>query len=56
MLRKKAHLIFYLSTLQKPTAVASLCNILKYKIDTFYLGSIQKPTPDLYNLLSMKIT
>ena len=37
MLRKPAHLIFYLSTLHKPAAGAGLCNMLKYKINTFLL-------------------
>ena len=36
MLRKPAHLIFYLS-------MFGLCNVLKYKVDTFYLSSLQKP-------------
>ena len=43
MLRKPAHLILYLSTLHKPAAGAGLCNVLKYKADTFYLSTIQKP-------------
>ena len=47
MLRKPAHFIFYLSTLQKPAARAGFCNVLKYKGDTFYLSTIQKPAPDL---------
>ena len=54
MLRKPAHLIFYLSTLQKSAAGAGFCNLqgpvsvtyFKYKSDTFYLGTIQKPAPD----------
>ena len=46
MLRKPAQLIFYLSTLHKPAAGAGLCNVLKYKADTFYLSTIQKPAPD----------
>ena len=37
MLRKPDHLIFYLSTLHKPAAVAGLCNVLKHKVDTFSL-------------------
>ena len=45
MLRKPAHFIFYLSTLQKPAAGAGFCNVLKYKDDTFYLSTIQKPAP-----------
>ena len=45
MLHKPAHLIFYLSTLQKPAAGAGFCNVLKYKADTFYLSTIQKPAP-----------
>ena len=45
MLRKPAHFIFYLSTLQKPPASAGFCNVLKYKDDTFYLSTIQKPAP-----------
>ena len=45
MLRKPAHLILYLSTLHKPAAGAGLCNVLKYKADTFYLSTIQKPAP-----------
>ena len=45
MLRKPAHLIFYLSTLQKPATGAGFCNVLKYKADTFYLSTIQKPAP-----------
>ena len=48
MLRKPAHFIFYLSTLQKPAAGAGFCNVLKYKADTFYLCTIQKPAPDTY--------
>ena len=47
MLRKPAHLIFYLSTLQKPAAGAGFFNVLKYKADTFYLSTIQKPAPGL---------
>ena len=47
MLRKPAHFIFYLSTLQKPAAGAGFCNVLKYKDDTFYLSTIQKPAPGL---------
>ena len=43
MLRKTAHFILYLSTLQKPAAGAGFCNVLKYKTDTFYLSTIQKP-------------
>ena len=46
MLREPAHLIFYLSMLQKPAAGAGFCNILKYKADSFYLSRIQKPAPD----------
>ena len=46
MLRKPAHFIFYLSTLQKPAPAAGFCNVLKYKADTFYLSTIQKPAPD----------
>ena len=46
MLRKPAHFIFYLSTLQKPAAGAGFCNVLKYKDDTFYLSTIQKPAPE----------
>ena len=45
MLRKPAHFILYLSTLQKPAAEAGFCNVLKYKADTFYLSTIQKPAP-----------
>ena len=45
MLRKPAHFIFYLSTLQKTAAGAGFCNVLKYKDDTFYLSTIQKPAP-----------
>ena len=37
MLRKPAHFIFYLSTLQKPAAGAGFFNVLKYKDDTFLL-------------------
>ena len=48
MLRKPAHLIFYLSTLQIPAAGAGFCNVLKYKADTFYLSTIQKLAPDPY--------
>ena len=33
MLRKTAHFILYLSTLQKPAAGAGFCNVLKYKAD-----------------------
>ena len=33
-MHKPAHLIFYLSTLQKPAAGAGFCNVLKYKADT----------------------
>ena len=47
MLRKPAHFIFYLSTLQKPAAGAGFCNVLKYKDDTFYLSTIQKPAPGM---------
>ena len=43
MLRKPAHFIIYLSTLQKPAAGAGFCNVLKYKADTFYLSTIHKP-------------
>ena len=39
MLRKSAHLILYVSTLQKPAAGAGFCNILKYKADNFYLST-----------------
>ena len=39
MLPKPAHLIFYLSTLQKQAAVAGLCKVLKYKVNTFYPSS-----------------
>ena len=46
MLRKPAHFIFYLSTLWKPAAGGSFCNVLKYKADTFYLSTIQKPAPE----------
>ena len=46
MLRKTAHFILYLSTLQKPAAGAGFCNLLKYKADTFYFSTIQKPAPD----------
>ena len=45
MLRKPAHFIFYLSTLQKPAAGASFCHVLKYKADSFHLSMIQKPAP-----------
>ena len=45
MLRKPAHLILYLSTLQKPAAGAGFCNVLKYKFNTFYLSMIQKLAP-----------
>ena len=45
MLRKPAHLIFYLSTSHKPASGAGLCNVLKYKAHTFYLSTIQKPAP-----------
>ena len=45
MLRKAAHLIFNLSTLQKPAAGTGFCNVLKYKINTFYLSTIQKLAP-----------
>ena len=48
MLRKPAQLIFYLSTLHKPAAGAGLCNVLKYKADTFYLSTIQKPAPVVF--------
>ena len=47
MLREPAHLISYLSTLQKPAAGAGFCNVLKYKADTFYLSRIQKPAPEM---------
>ena len=47
MLRKPAHLIFYVSTLQKPPEEAGFCNVLKYKADTFYLSTIQKPAPGI---------
>ena len=52
MLRKPAHFIIYLSTLQKPAARAGFCNVLKYKADTFYLSTIQKPAP--YEQLILK--
>ena len=45
MLRKPVHFILYLSTLQKPAAGAGFCNVLKYKVDTFYLSTIQKLAP-----------
>ena len=48
MLRKTAHFILYLSTLQKPAAGAGFCNVLKYKADTFYLSTIQKPAPEVH--------
>ena len=48
MLRKPAHLILYLSMLQKPAAGAGFSNILKYKADNFYLSTIQKPAPGQY--------
>ena len=47
MLRKPAHWIFYLNTLQKPAAGAGFCNVFKYKADTFNLRTIQKPAPDV---------
>ena len=50
MLRKPAHLILYLSTLHKPAAGAGLCNVLKYKADTFYLSTIQKPAHGIVTL------
>ena len=46
MLRKPVHFILYLSTSQKPAAGAGFCNILKYKANTFYLSTIQKPAPE----------
>ena len=48
MLRKSAHFIFHLSTLQKPAAEAGFCNVLKYKDDTFYLSTIQKPAAECH--------
>ena len=42
MLGKPANFNIYLSTLQKPTVGVGFCNILKYKADTFYIGTIQK--------------
>ena len=43
MLRKPAHFIFYLGTVQKRAAGAGFCTVLKYKAETFYLSTIQKP-------------
>ena len=34
--------------LKKSAAGASFCNILKYKINTFYLSRIQKLAPDMH--------
>ena len=42
MLGKPANFIIYLSTLQKPTAGAGFSNVLMYKTDTIYIGTIQK--------------
>ena len=56
MLRKPAHLILYLSTLHKPAAGAGLCNVLKYKADTFYLSTIQKPAPDSTDYIFLRNT
>ena len=55
MLRKTAHFILYLSTLQKPAPAAGFCNVLKYKADTFYLSTIQKPGIDLKCDLSYEV-
>ena len=41
MLRKPATSFF---TLSRPGA--GFCNVLKYKADTFYLSTIQKPAPE----------
>ena len=40
--------------LQKPAAMVGLGNVLKYKVDTFYLSLIQKlaPLTCLFNPLS----
>ena len=46
MSHKPVHLIFYLTTLREPAEVAGLCNVLKYKVDTFYSSLMQKPTPE----------
>ena len=43
MLRKPAHLILYC----KYVTETGFCNVLKYKVDTFYLSLIQKPAPVL---------
>ena len=46
MLRKPAHFIFNLNTLQKTAAGADFWNVRTYKADTFYLSTTQKPVPD----------